>query len=353
MRNHECTIDEINKVKERIQLEGYFASHITNDFNKPAQLLLDIFAKIFVELGEYKPEKYDPRYLPIENHLDKIMFMIGFEPKVEAQFDFSSKTVKISLFILSIFTSLSVFEGLIDILVNNNSMQLDAVLDLFTQKHVTEQSAAEIDKMFEKWKQYSIQLKEENKLTMTWDLSIVNDTEHSSIVFTAIRLIFHHEMAHWHLSRFNEKTRMFYFRLAKNALLNYIQSEEMPIRNDMKGFLTEEVIACWVEEIAADTMSLASLTNRHKHSAAWRRDVYIAIGLYYALLRTQEAYVGKGGILLSKTHPPVSIREEIVLRLLAQSVNMSVSEFIATQAGAWFVYSKCVGIALDNHRRRG
>ena len=77
-----------------------------------------------------------------------------------------------------------------------------------------------------------------------------------------------------------------------------------------------------------------------------KRDVFISICLYFALLKLQELYYFHGS-LLSKDHPPAFIRECVVMQSLAQKNHVNLPTFIATIGGAWFITKSYFDIALS------
>ncbi|MDF2926530.1 MAG: hypothetical protein K0R57_5444 [Paenibacillaceae bacterium] len=340
------------KIADHIKCEGYF-SHDDDENNYMKQKIIDIFAGIFNEHGTYVDSKYEASYLPIKNEIKKMEYIIGFHPEIRAWEHSSTNTIFINIYILASLSILSTFRDLINILRSNDSIDLEIVMKYFTDEHLSKEGIREIDQILQKWRQYSVQ-KNRKGITLIWSSNLFDADGDFPYTLTTAKLIFHHEMAHWHLSKFNKETRDFFIGNARNELLVYIDSlrtSNEELYHMLKMYLSDDILVKWAEEIAADMMSFHSLFNRCATTAE-RRDVFISIGLFYSLMKMQELHFNKKTITLSDSHPPVLIRERAVRQIFAGSYEMTEEEFNFRMAGAWFFYSTYVDIIVDDYRRQ-
>lgn len=330
--------------KDHIHFEGY----ITNTVNKEGQNAADHLSKVLIynmgNIGTYSEERYEAKYLPISDQLDKLHFVISAYPAVRANVSLSDNTVRISLYILALFNSLGTFRELIDIFKSNYRMNFDEISGYFSDTQKSAEAVREMDQLVRRWNSYSFFM-EDGAVKSKWNFKEAIDIDSDYIYsLNGIKLILHHELAHWHLFRFNEKSKNLFIGSAATEMLDYVKTK-YPNDIGLANHLTEHMVLEWAEEIAADTMSISSVLN-YCTTQVEMRDVFIAIGLFYSLLDVQE-YLTDGNKLGS--HPPVTLRESVVVQLLAKARDMSAAEFIAYMAGTWYVYRTVFGIVIENY----
>lgn len=92
---------------------------------------------------------------------------------------------------------------------------------------------------------------------MLWNSGIFGSSESINYSYILLNLVYQHEMAHWHLGKFNDETRMQYIGRACQELMGYLESfkDNADVYDSLHSFLNGEVQLRWGEEIAAAIMS--------------------------------------------------------------------------------------------------
>lgn len=343
--------DDNYKISDHIIFEGYFDGD-EHENNHLKQLLIETFSDIFKECGYFNDLRYKKEYLPIEDALKKLTYIIGFQPQVDAWENNFNNEICINLYLLVSLSMLSTFRDIINFLRSNQSISFERCKQYYTEEHLSEKGKVELTQMFEKWNQYSI-LNECNKIRIIWSLELFNKESESLFITLASKIIFHHEMMHWHLYRFKEDVKDYYIKCASQELIDYISTfstSNKYLYECLQNYLTNDILALWAEEITADVMSTSSLLNSC-NTESETRDIYISLGLFYSLLKVQELYNSKNRIVISYSHPPAYIREQVTKQLLAKTHGYSTDYFDFKIAGSWTLYRTIIDIIIEDYRR--
>lgn len=326
-----------------------FAGYLDSDDNDLIQGFKEVLYNI-IDNRTYKDSKYKPEFLPISDEMDKIKYVIGTEPQLQAWSDASANVIGINLFTLAVFSNLSLFREVFKVLDASNSIEIDRLKAFFdTVGSKSEETMNELLNLYGLFEKFSIQ-KSGNGYQMIWNLGLFGSGENIEYAYTLLQLVYQHEMAHWHLGKFNDETRMQYIGRALKELMDYLETykDNPDVYDSLHAFLDGEVQYRWAEEIAADIMSYINVMSKCT-SPADRKNTCVSIAIYYALMRLQEFhYNGSASIVLSDTHPPVYIRERVVERLAAKEYNNDITSFEATNGGAWFIVQSFFNRVLEN-----
>lgn len=331
-----------------------FAGYLDSDDNDFIQGCKEVFYNI-IDNRTYKDSKYKPEFLPISDEMDKIKYVIGAKPQLQAWSDASANVIGINLFTLAVFSNLSLFKEVFQVLDASNSIEIDrlkAFLDTAGSK--SEETMNELRNLYGLFDKYSIK-KTGNGYQMLWNIGLFGSGENMEYVDTLLQLVYQHEMAHWHLGKFNDETRMQYIGRALKELMDYLEAykDNPDVYDSLHTFLDGEVPYRWAEEIAADIMSYINVMSLCT-SPAERKNTCVSIAIYYAIMRLQEFHNhGSASIVLSDTHPPVYIRERVVECLAAKEYHNDLISFEATNGGAWFIVQSFFNGVLENWSNRG
>lgn len=343
-------------IADNIRMEGYLEGN-----DELEKVVVKYISETFFDIvqnGIYDDSKYNPEYLPIFDELEKIEYVIGFQPQVQAWENGSGNIIGINLFNMVILAKICEFRNVVKLITSNNAMSYEKLMEIFAFERHTKDNVQELIEILNLFEQYDIKSKN-GKVQIKWDARyLLASDEAYKYSLIVMKLIYHHEMAHWHFSKFNNEAKWDFILMAKKELQNFIEEyRALPeIYNILlsyfsidKQFMEGINPFSWEEEIAVDAMSFTSMYNLCKTQIE-RRDVCISFGLYYALLRMQELYNNPSGTLkVTYTHPPIQIREAVVERLFAKQKGVDLDYFRTRIGSSWYIIHTYYGIAIDNY----
>jgi len=330
-------------ILDHIRIEGGRITTNSEDPNVGYDIVTELFARLFDFSFSYSDNQYRKEFLPISEHLEKIDYIVGVKPIANAYCNSYKNEVKIELFTISTFCQLSSIMDIVEKMQyygqNNNEIPITTLKDIWDDKQVHIKGAEELKSLFNRWADVS------NR----WDLfdlfspEIIQDT-----TITALRILFCHEMSHWHFSKFTDQTQELMLGITKNGIINTISSlKEDGNKKQIENFLNDDILKNWAEEVTADLMALISLKNTVDPN-----DFFIPTALYFSLLGALEVFEhGYTGLILSTTHPPAYLRDIIVFNLFAESLGIPSVEFTCTLGGPWFLFDYFFRCCLHQLRK--
>ncbi len=114
------------KKMEQITLNGYIDGDNSRFIKSTKEIIYDI-----IDNRAYKDSKYKTEFLPISNEMDKIKYVIGMEPQLQAWSNSATNVIGINLFTMAVFSNLSLFKEVFKFLDSSNSIGLDRLKEFF------------------------------------------------------------------------------------------------------------------------------------------------------------------------------------------------------------------------------
>ncbi|RZT02103.1 hypothetical protein [Cuneatibacter caecimuris] len=334
-------------IMKHIHFVGQFCSDDEEFTEQCIHTLKSFFAGIFCEQGSYPEECYKEEFLPVQKELEKITYNIRLEPHNQAYVSLDKDTVNLSLYTQFIFWELASFRNIANKLSKRDVMRPDEIAQSILAECNSDEPGKELKKLLDKWIKYECEVRE-GGIRLSWVPPFeLFGSDNYNYAKNGLKLIFHHEMSHWHLSRIKDTEKQRLFGHAEEELREYLEKEKGdPRMAALKKLLARKkgVIKSWVEEIAADYLScMAVLKGCSK--AGEMKQVFIACGLYFALLKAEEYRIHPDKFWMN-THPPAMIREDISMRMIAKTYQYSIEEFFVFMGSAWILISMYFTIAF-------
>lgn len=329
---------------KHIKFNGDVISNDSKYIEEFIQVLKKIFEKIILNQVYFDRDYYEEKYCPIEDELSKINFNIIALPVNNAWYDMENNTINISVYMLEMFIKLYSFEET-EIKVNEKDIiSLDALETLLNDPELRMMRR----KAFKKyWKKNSKIIVDERKtIHLQWRIEYILNHFDDRRMIQGLEIVFRHEMAHWHIKRIKKNVREKEMCEIEEKLIYVIREQGFYQSYDYLS-THPETIVLWCEEIYADLIAIDMSHHICDGQLSEQKDMFIAIAMYYTLLRAEEVKNIKT-ITIQKTHPPTLLRERTVFFLLAETNKSSVLEYAIYTAGAWMAIRSVFETIFDD-----
>lgn len=303
---------------------------------KIKHLFLWAFSQVFAEGGAFPRHYYRPEYWPILKEREKLTFKIINEPANTAWYDLSDDTICISLYLLGTFSALYAYQDLAPKTLNAEFMIVDRFLNFLKDESARQARASELERIIFHDPIVSC-TRGEKQTKISWSHGELLQNFRDDQILNGLRLIFQHEMAHWHMQKFCDETKKALEEEVRSCMMSCISSDYR--QDDIVEYLDQNpwVIERWTSEISADYLSCIVNLERAKKNGLLK-NMFIAIGMYFAVLKMEEVKQYRF-LHLRESHPPAVFRELVVMHLLAHNYGMSFDDFIEKMAMSWMLIS--------------
>lgn len=287
-----------------------------------------------MEQYTFKSEYYQNKYKPIKNEIQKIKFVINLEPKRNDKFNSKENTIWLSLYTLEQFIRLYRFQNITNLLMRATFLMDDYISLIENKKKRKKRKDALIDFIYQQ-PFYDLSVID-GKAHIQWTIDYIIENPPECYEIDGMRIVFQHQMAYWHMARFDENVRKKFLNKAKSTLLKCI---DIYSYKKIKEFLVSNKAAkdLWAKVICADFFA-CDMNIEKRNTPQAKKYIYFAIALYFTLLKIEE-FRKVNGFKLDIHYPPAAIREMTVLHMLANEYGIPLEAYFQYIAGAWFFTS--------------
>ncbi len=327
--------------EEFIQQYIHFSDPLSNDpvtDSKRRKLYSDIVAQIIGEsLFLFEDFYYTADIKMVEEDMRSIHYCIDLMPTVNAYVDVYHNRIILYLFTMVATNNMTIMTELLDLLTHEEHATNEEILQKALEWADSDDNISRMERYIADYSQKKPLLieGENGKTYARWKDNIFQQHKYSFYTYDILKLIFLHELGHWQYARFTEHMR-YEYRKPVNAFFQKHFTEEYLLSN-------QQILEAWSEEIIADYIALLVFTKNHRgndNDKQCTKACYIAIGLYYGLMAMEE--LGSGLYQkMTRTHPPVKIRQEAAQELYANFfsgiLGIPYDIFIGKEIQEWYV----------------
>lgn len=343
---------EINK--DFLASHIYFSDPFSDDPIKDQQQK-KIFKEIISDLIAnslfcFADDYYEASPLAVEDDLLEIKYCIDMFPAVNASVDIYHNWIILNLYTLFAANNMTLITDVLDLL-NSSEMKVTEIIRKASEWIQSDTNANLISRYIKNFgaKKKIIPVNIDNRIYATWGQDLFINSKYAGYSFAVLWLIILHELGHWQYARFKTEWKIAYQKQALDVLTKQYS----------KDFIESNVcrLDVWLEEIIADYIAILYFTKFNRQNSDIKqctKECYIAIGLFYGLLLMEEL----GQDLynkISNTHPPVSIRQNVVQSLYAnffsEILKIPFAHFNEYEINEWRIIQTYFSELIDKYWR--
>ncbi len=286
----------------------------------------------------------------IKYDIMNIEYCIDLLPFVNASVDIYQNWIIFNLFTMVAANNMTIITGLLDLLSRStNDSGSEIILEALKWANSYDNMRM-IDNYIRDYSaKKEILFDEGEKLYAKWNPNVFQVEKYSGYTYSILKLIFLHELGHWHYARFKKNMKQAYGKQAYDILKKYYSKEYISAN--------QKIFGAWIEEIIADYIALLVFTKNNRHqrdNKQCTKECYIAIGLFYGLIAMEE--LGSGLYKkISNNHPPLEIRQDVAQNLYAnffsEILGIPYETFIENEIQEWHVIQLYFSKIIDEYWR--